>query len=1599
MRPQDWKNRIQEYIKEHKQRKRWRRLTAILAAATVVLVAAVIILPAFTMENSPQMLECEPNLHTHTDGCYDGESIVCGYADFVVHTHSAACYDADGRLICPLDEIEAHTHDDSCYGDPVLICGLEEGETASDAQIMEAEPGHVHTEGCYDEQLACGQEESAGHTHTEACYGTEQSLVCTLTEHIHTEECYADGMPACGMEEHVHGQECYTQVQVLTCGQEESPGHEHSENCYESVLICSQGDPAQDTEDTDASVSAGAADSDGQGHVHTDACYGEPELLCGKEEIILHTHDDSCFDESGNLNCGLLEVKEHIHDESCIPPAESGGGEGETDLDLQSGTSRATVEKPGYDPEGRQPAANRLISALNDTVGTDFGQYITDTTIETRSDGEWELVEGSVTAGAEIRVTINYSIPANIVTQDNRVIYYQLPDGIGLAEHETGYVTIGDANAGSYTITTDGLITITFNDTFSDGRAFDGDIQFQGTVSFTGDGEEDEIVFGGEGGTITVVPDSGDTDLRITKTGTYNPDEGKIYYTVIVSSEQGSDGLIDVTDKFLNLTGGVSYDEHSINIAGPAGEDVDAEINVHNGNTWFDIYDLPALEAGESYTITYTASVDLENTGTEDGSLTVRNQALASDETNNVQTINEIEISGARIEKTGVYNPTTREVQWTVYIYNPQGYDLAGKELSDQMVWTYGGQEQTVTITSATLTPYTGETPGAAEEITLPYIFPENSTQSYILTYTTPLPEDAAAGEALSVTNTALLGSWKAVYTIDGTMPGETGLVKYAESRTGDAYTGDVKWVSTITFPQNSLTGETLESIRYVDIINDAVDEGWQLRTGTHYTTPELLEDLVAAAWVGTTERLSLSYGTDYTIQVVTAEDFQNALGTDYYNAAGVEYVYQNVTFDQLFNGFVFDGETFEFNWQELDQVADGTPIAMFAVTFTEAALEKVNEAGQISLSYYTHYNLDNVTGNGTFTLVNGGRTPSNSAASSIQTALLDQLSKQVSNTGTHDYDLDSDAYGQDPVEIDVGDTDGRIYYRILFYNFDDEIEVHDDMWQQFNGHITFDSIKIYDPVTGELLETVKVWGGGHFGSNPDAGTYTLTNLDDYKGCIIGLYYSIDVSDDLAEGETKTYINTVEWTNVGEDSATANVTNSGSTLEKTGEALDNGLVRYYVTINPGGRDLLENGNTLTLTDTLTLSANSAAATFRPETAKLYRYDQEAEKHIGEDITESLSLSYDETTHTITFTLPDQTACVVVYEYEITRGTAAGNIEVSNTAQLTGVASTGSGSEIVLEDQSSGATVNSATLRIYKHEAGSTNKLLSNAHFTLERYEEQEGGVYEWTPSTLTAIGEDGSFIVSEAGYIELNFLNHSGTGSLYNTLYRLEETQAPEGYTANGGYDYFVWMEQGKNEDETFNAMVEAGAWPDGVDRGEVYFIAYSTNGAIYVPNEPETTYITVIKQWRDGDGNPLADGLPESITVTLYQQAGENGEKIQYGEPVIITPDGDGNWTHTWTDLPKEDENGNEYVYTVEETHMDGWETSYTYPVEDGGNAGIPSGEITVINTKTSGYVLPETGGMGPTIFITAGLLVIGASGAGYLYMRRGRRRGGNGP
>ena len=94
----------------------------------------------------------------------------------------------------------------------------------------------------------------------------------------------------------------------------------------------------------------------------------------------------------------------------------------------------------------------------------------------------------------------------------------------------------------------------------------------------------------------------------------------------------------------------------------------------------------------------------------------------------------------------------------------------------------------------------------------------------------------------------------------------------------------------------------------------------------------------------------------------------------------------------------------------------------------------------------------------------------------------------------------------------------------------------------------------------------------------------------------------------------------------------------------------------------------------------------------------------------------------------------------------------------------------------------------------------------------------------------------------------------------------------------------------------------------------------FSSNGGYNIKNSytPGKTSVTVTKRWDDA-GNQ--DGKrPNSIKVQLYG----NDEKV--GDEVELT---DGNWTHTWNDLP-EKKAGKTIKYTVKEVGtVDGYTTN----------------------------------------------------------------------
>ena len=1680
MKPQDENRKLREYIRQSKQRRRWHGLTAVLATAAAVLTLCVMVLPAVTLENTPQTLACQlDDLHTHTDSCYDEEGeLVCGYADFVAHTHDSSCYGEEGTLICPLEERKPHTHTASCYQETeALACGREETQ------------GHTHTEACYETQLVCSQEESQGHTHTghvhtDACYTVTQTRICESTEpdHVHTEECYeAHRELTCTQDTG-----CYDENGNLACGLEETQGHTHSEDCYDTQLVCGQ-------EETEP-------------HTHTDNCYQvQRELVCGQEEVILHTHTENCRDEEGNLTCGMVEVKEHVHDETCLPetasepedisqPEDSSAEESQTEesqteesqteesqteesqteesqteedqeVVSQSGTSWATVSKPGYEPAEENGvalfSAKALLAEPLAETSYDFAENIVSVTVEKQEGSQWTQSD-RFTDGDTIRVTIRYEIPADVITADQTTMHYQLPGGIALEKEETGSVYLEDGTqAGTYTIRENGLITIVFEQKFANGEAFSGSLQFQGSIALADAGEGQKIEFGGTGGTITVVPEEKNYSLNIGKVGAYVRDpedfagnnleivveEGHVLYTLEVWANEGSDGsdgTITITDQFMHDPGDgvVQYDRGNLAIykrSPTVGGSMSNPVKIEQGTykleythqqettddtqtSSFTITGLPALTAGEVYIITYSADPYLDTVHSPTGYIEIPNTATATDKSQDVSAEANVLVSGNMVYKTVTENAGTGNVQWTVNI-NEDCRDISGMTFTDTMTYTVDGQQQTYDpkeIVNLQVTAYSGGTRQgdvtglftgllSYDNGVLSVTFPQNNwpegldpTWTYYITYETPYPDGVEIGEGIYFHNTATLGDYTATADWNGNVPEQGyGLVKQS---TGDNLNtgtdvGTVNWQATISYPADLSVPDAykeyaktgLDMISYKDwIANVYYEDSGQFIDGSHYTTLTTLKD---SLWITNAQGTRLLWGKDFTVNVVYADA-----------------VTSGTTFNKG-DASTLLGDVFEKNKKEIQDPEDGNePIALFSIEFT--SLDKLTGGRQLYISYQTLVDRQGTEDGRTVNIDNVGAILSKTAHTGLETAFHPQLQKQVSTTGMapsgDDFNLDSETYVDGPVNIDLGDTGGRLYYRILFYNYTDAIQFHDDMLEKFDNYWAFDQqMRIYNVTTGET-RTVKTWdyldsSGRNFGN------YTLKNLGQFKDCIIGLYYSIDVSQDPAweNGDTLTYTNTVEWTGIGEDSTTANVTNSEQTLKKVGVQTDeNGetLVTYYVVINPEGRDLHPESDTLELRDTLSLP-NGVTADLRLETIGLYHYDPLQDNNLGPEVTEEEFVGFqvkleEGTANTYTFTVPDEMACVVMYTYQINLGTSAlEEIPVSNTASLLGRAVIGAGDEVVIQAQDSSAQVNKATLTIYKYGGDNRANLLQGVLFDLDRYEQKEDGTYGWVRTAITAKGEEdknGKHFVTGGdgveGAIILNFLDEgNGGGSHYNTLYRLTEYKTLDGYELDTTPHYYVWGEANATEEQTAAAMAEVLAETD-VNWDQVTFIPFGESKTDYIQNLPTTTEITVTKTWQGAEGTPLEEDLPDSVEVTLYQQTDE-GEPVQYGDSVTLTAET--NWTYTWEQLPKEVD-GQAVTYTVVETTITGWEASYDYGE---GATGTMEGTVIITNTKQSAFTLPETGGVGPTLVAIAGVPLVGAAGVVYWNLRRRRRRGGKGP
>ena len=347
---------------------------------------------------------------------------------------------------------------------------------------------------------------------------------------------------------------------------------------------------------------------------------------------------------------------------------------------------------------------------------------------------------------------------------------------------------------------------------------------------------------------------------------------------------------------------------------------------------------------------------------------------------------------------------------------------------------------------------------------------------------------------------------------------------------------------------------------------------------------------------------------------------------------------------------------------------------------------------------------------------------------------------------------------------------------------------------------------------------------------------------------------------------------------------------------------DNRIMNYTVILNPEGKDLLPNSDSLTLIDELNYENQvtlysyggqtySIDATLMQSSVKLYKAEKNEDgEWVASEAVNDWSWTYEaktgedswnqhSATNTITATgIPDGTPLLLKYSYRVTSNVpdvidgrkVEFEAQFNNTAKLEGIeeSNTSIGSKAEWKHSSSSAGVSTEkSYTFYKVEAGNYNVSLAGAVFSVYQYD-TDNGKYKEEPVKTYSTDDKGSFqIVRMENDADESFQYQT------NTLYKVVETEAPKGYKLPDEIkSYYFYFSDSTDETNTLPNELPS----DAVDLS----LEAKT---VYAENVKNITEIKVEKKWLDSDGNDATSSHQgDTITLELYQKAGIGGTSSQ---------------------------------------------------------------------------------------------------------------------
>lgn len=1217
--------------------------------------------------------------------------------------------------------------------------------------------------------------------------------------------------------------------------------------------------------------------------------------------------------------------------------------------------------------------------------------------------GEYNLQNNN-----KIKLDYDFYIPADVLDlkTGKDTLTYHLPDGVVPEDSDTYDL---DDGVGAMTVAKDGTITLKFNDKFAPHQPFTGHFTLSAKVKTDKIGDGGTITFPGSSASITV---KNPTNISIDKKGTYDEKDGKriLHYTVTVSSTDGWNQKVDINDK-LDNTGKVTgkYVRSTIKLT----DKNKKEISLDGHLTWseseqsFSIKNLPEMNKKDKYILTY--DVELSGSYGGSGSGSFHNYA----ETNNEQKTDPWTWHSNYIEKHGSYNNEDGYMYWTVTLSNYYGGNLKNYKVEDALQTNGATIVGDVTITEkskdGTVSPF-GTINGVDGKDKFDYTFTKDATGTeYTFYYKTTVPDGVK-----TVKNKSTVDTGKEKYEATAE-PGITDRSWSASKSTAGSLTETstpnllkAPWKIEVVVPNK------WESYGIWDKIYSPKD-----LDGIHYgIASELQADLENHLTFTLVDNSTMSYAEA--------------------KAAGIQI---EIKYADIEAGFDKVTGKMSSKAKEISSTDSTTPVRSFYIKLTKTDSYKGQNIKKLTIdSYSTYVDVSKVEPGNEITIKNKAndaeakytytkpkehtnfekgvseREASQWDAGNFTDKLDDITYKESGQYFYYQLTLDtSDLTEFTEPEYTVTDklpaglkyvegsaqgafrrpSDGAAYYN--FYRDHDPWFKNDGIAEfSFNNATHLDKFfevnaTTYSSTEGQTL-TFKIKNLLSLNNNKK-----LNYFKESSGFYIR--YKVEVDTDLwknwngtgIENDSKderTYINAAKW---GDLNAKAEVTlkRRVKNLEKDVDQMTDsnghkiGSAAYTIKINPGAKDLVPNSDTVTLTDILTVQQGYTAEL---DLNSVQLYD-------AADTTFSNPLSRNEytfhytshvdaasvNTYTMELTVPDQRALVLKYTYKTNAG-VGNEVKLDNKALLNG--KWDANENQTLRDIEAGGYVSQTKLVVHKVDSSNQANGLEGAKFSLY-WLDKTTGEWETTEKQNYTSDENGQFTI---------WLGHKELNADVDTLYKLVEEAAPDGYRKTSKTYYFIFTAKDEPDADAYNKAVN-GRTTDA--SGNTLPLLKDNNLMICIFNEQSDLYISnersklIIQKFWTNQYNEATAPKEESVTVDLYKYK-KDTDRATGIKVTSITLNNSNHWTATYSNLTEG------YLYYIKEASTG---NKYEVTYSSSNETGVENGGVLTLTNKekpdTPGYELPSTGGTGTLPYTAVGGTMM-LSALAYSFIHRKRRHEG---